>query len=141
MNYKFKTTLFFLAIGSIALLSSCKDDEETAVTPETAAPTISEVEIGEGNSMECEPGGDLHMDAEIVAEGKIDKITVDLHPESGEGDDIEAEYTEYSGLLNADFHQDLEIPSTTEHGDYHFHMTVTDQAGKSTSIEADVHIH
>jgi hypothetical protein len=81
------------------------------------------------------------MDAEIVAEGKIDKITVDLHPESGEGDDIEAEYTEYSGLLNADFHQDLEIPSTTEVGDYHFHMTVTDQAGKSTSVEADIHIH
>ena len=140
MNYKFKTTVFFFAITSMAILSSCNDDEQEPA-PETAAPVISGLEIGEGNSMECEPGGELHMDAEITAEGKIDKITVDLHPEGGSGDDIEAEYTDYSGLLNADFHKDLEIPSTTEHGDYHFHLTVTDQTGKSTSVEADVNVH
>lgn len=138
MNYNFKTTLFFLAIGSMAVLSSCKKDEPA---PQPAKPTISNLEVGEGNSKEAEPGGELHLDAEIVAEGKIDKIKVDLHPETGTGDDIEAEYTEYAGLLNVDFHKDLEIPTTAEHGDYHLDLTVIDQLGQSTSVEADVHIH
>lgn len=78
--------------------------------------------------------------AEIVAEGKIDKITIDLHPEGFTADDIEAEYTSYSGQLNADFHEDLDIPATAVAGEYHFHMTVTDQEGQTTSFEADVDI-
>ena len=137
MNFNFKTTLFYVAIGSMVALSSCKDDEPEA-TP--AKPTISNLEVGEGNSKEAIVGADLHLDAEIVAPGKIDKIKVDLHPESGTGEDIEAEYTEYAGLLNADFHKDLDIPSTVDTGEYHLDLTVIDQRGQSTSVEADVMI-
>ena len=138
MNSNFKTIVFLISMLSMVAFSSCNDDDET---PETKAkPVISNLEVGKDNSHEATIGGDLHLDAEIVAEGKIDKITVDLHPEGGSGDDIEAEYTEYAGLLNADFHKDLPIPATAEHGDYHLHITVTDQEGQSTSVDADVHL-
>ncbi len=138
MNLNLKSSVLLFAIGSLVAFSSCQDDP-VEVTP--AKPVISNLEVGEGNSKEAEPGKELHLDAEIVAEGKIAKITVDLHPESGTGDDIEAEFTKYAGQKNADFHDHIEIPSTAEHGDYHFHLTVTDQEGQSTSVDADVHIH
>ncbi len=137
MNFKLKSIAFFLVLAVMVGVTSCNDDEETT-TP--AAPTISSPEIGEDNSMTATVGGELHMDAEIDAPGKIDKITVDLHLESGTGDDIEAEYTEYAGQLNADFHKDLDIPATATPGEYHFHLTVVDQEGQSTSYEVDVEI-
>lgn len=132
MMLRFKSSVLALAVVAGLGLSSCGEDP--------AAPTISSPEVGEGNSKTATIGGELHMDAEIDAPGKIDKITVDLHPEGGSGEDIEAEYTSYSGQLNADFHEDLAIPSTAEAGEYHFHLTVTDEEGQSTSYEADVDI-
>jgi len=132
MSFKFKSIALFIAILTVASFSSCKKD--------IAAPVISNTEIGENNSLTATIGGELHMDMEIVADGKIDKIVVDLHPEDGPGDEIEAEYTSYSDLLNADFHEDLEIPATAVAGEYHFHLTVIDQEGNSTDFETDVDI-
>lgn len=131
MSFKLKSVVLLLALLVVGI-SSCTEDP--------AAPTISGAEIGENNSMTATIGGELHMDAEIVAEGKIDKITVDLHLESGTGDDIEAEYTSYSGQLNADFHEDLDIPATATAGEYHFHLKVVDMEGQTTEYEADVDI-
>ncbi len=132
MNFKLKSILFVFAILTVVGFSSC-DEELTA-------PVLSGAEIGENNSMTATIGGELHMDVEIDAPGKIDKITIDLHPEGFVADDIEAEYTSYAGQLNADFHEDLDIPATAVAGEYHFHMTVVDQEGKSTSYEVDVDI-
>ena len=132
MILKFKSTVLIVAVVTAFGLSSCNNDPD--------APTISGSEIGEGNSKTATIGGELHMDVEIDAPGKIDKITVDLHPEGGSGADIEAEYTNYSGQLNADFHEDLAIPETAEAGEYHFHLTVTDEEGQTVSIEEDVDI-
>lgn len=132
MNFRIKSIVLCFAVVTALGFASCEED--------LAAPTLSNHEIGENNSMTATIGDELHMDVEIDAPGKIDKITVDLHPESVTGDDIEAEYTGYSGQLNADFHEDLAIPATAPAGEYHFHMTVTDEAGKSTSYEVDVDI-
>ena len=132
MILKFKSLVLALAAVALLGLSSCNDEKDP--------PTISNTEVGENNSKTATIGGELHLDAEIDAPGKIDKITVDLHPEGGSGDDIEAEYTNYSGQLNADFHEDLAIPSTAEAGEYHFHLKVVDQEGQTTSFEADVDI-
>lgn len=129
---KFKSIVLAFAAVAVLGLSSCDKEKDP--------PTISDTEVGEGNSKTATIGGTLHMDAKIDAPGKIDKITVDLHPESGSGDDIEAEYTSYAGQLNADFHEDLPIPSTATAGEYHFHLTVTDEEGQSKSFEADVDI-
>lgn len=131
MSFNLKSIVLLLALVVVGV-SSCTEDP--------AAPTISGTEVGENNSMTATVGGELHIDAEIVAEGKIDKITVDLHPEGFTADDIEAEYTSYSGQLNADFHEDLDIPATAVAGEYHFHLKVVDQEGQTTSYEADVDI-
>lgn len=132
MKSSFKTIALALIFGSIALFTACSDDDPIP------APTISNLEVGDSNNRKATIGGELHLDAEIIAEGKIDKIKVDLHPESVSGDDIEAEYTGYAGQKNADFHEDLAIPATAPAGEYHLDITVIDQEGNSTSAEADV---
>jgi hypothetical protein len=138
MNSKFKSLTLIVALLATVGFTSCNEEEEPEA--EIAKPTISNLEVGDSNSMKAEVGHELHLDAEIVAEGKIDKIKVELHPEDGPGEDIEAEYTSYAGLKNADFHEDLEIPDSAAVGEYHFHMTVIDQEGQSTSVEAEVEI-
>lgn len=104
------------------------------------APVISGLEIGMNDNHKATVGGDLHLDAAITAVGLIDKIEIDLHPESGSGDDIEAVFTNYAGQSDIDFHNHIEIPATATPGEYHFHIKVTDQQGQTTSVDADVEI-
>lgn len=130
----FKLKSITLAVVAVAVLglSSCDKEKDP--------PTISNLEVGENNSKTATIGDELHLDAEIDAPGKIDKIVVELHPEGGSGDDIEAEFTKYAGQLNADFHDHIEIPSTAEAGEYHFHLKVTDEEGQTTEVDAEVDI-
>ena len=61
------------------------------------------------------------MEAEVIAEGVIEKIEVDMHPEEGPGADIEAVYTKLCrSKKNADFHEHIDIPATATPGEYHF---------------------
>jgi hypothetical protein len=136
MNTKFITLFVFFAFAIMTIATSCSESTE----PEVAKPVISELEVGLGNSLVAYIGSDLHLQAEIVAEGKIDLITVEIHKEDGSGDEIEATYDDYSGLLNATLHKHVDIPEATEAGDYHFHLTVTDQEGNSTTVEEDLTI-
>lgn len=138
MKTNFKSIAVLFALGALVVFSSCKEDDPI---PQTfARPSITGLEVGENNTKEAKVGEDLHVDAEIVAEGTISKIKLELHPETGSGDDIEAEYTEYAGLKNVDFHKDLDIPSTADTGEYHFHLEVIDEQGQTTKVEADVEI-
>ena len=135
MNFKFKSIMFFLAIATIAGLSSCEKDDVTIAPPE-----ITDLEVGLRNSLVGYIGRDLHMEAEVLAEGLIDKITVEIHKEDGSSDEIEAEFTDYAGYKNTTFHKHIDIPFGTEAGEYHFHLTVIDQEGNSTSVETDISI-
>ncbi len=136
MNLKMKSISFFLAITIMAILSSCDNDDDDVVPK----PTISGLELGYGDSHVAYIGADLHIEAEILAEGKVDRITIELHKEDGTGEEIEAEFTEYAGQKNAEFHKHIDIPVGTDAGEYHFHMTVIDQEGNSSSVEADINI-
>jgi len=121
--------------------SSCKKEDE----PE--APVISSFELGYQNSHTAIPGGDLHLEAEIVAEGTIQWIGLIIHPEGEhEGDhpsaystepwEVDTTYTgKYSGIKNTNFHEHIEIPATADTGSYHVHFTVTDQEGNQTALE------
>lgn len=132
MSFKLKSIVFFLAVFVAIGISSCEE--------EPAAPTISGLEVGENNSKTATIGDELHLDAEIVAEGEIDKIEVELHSEDGTGEDIDESFDNYSGQKNADFHEHIEIPATAVAGEYHFHLKVTDKEGQVTEAEADVDI-
>lgn len=114
----------------VALLISCN---------KTSAPSVTFTEIGHENSKVAMRGDDMHLEADIVAEGLIKSIQVELHKGSFE---IEKEYTsgKYFGVKNTEFHEHIDIPSDAPLGEYHLHFTVTDNNGQQTMAEAHVEI-
>lgn len=130
-----KTKIFSLvSLVALTVLVAC------STTEPVSKPTINALEVGLGNSKIAYIGGDLHIEAEIEAMGRIELITIMLHPEEGEGDEILVSYTEFAGLRNTTFHKHIDIPEGTEPGEYHFHLTVTDKEGNQTAVESDVSI-
>ncbi len=131
---KTRTLLIAIAFISNLFIASCEKDDDVA------KPIISNLELGIGNSRTAYIGSDLHIQAEIIAEGKIDKITVEIHLEEGSRDEIEAIYDEFAGLKNTTFHKHVIIPKEIPAGTYHCHITVTDQTGNSTTVEEEISI-
>jgi hypothetical protein len=129
-----KILLSAIALTTGLFLTSCNKENEVA------KPVISDLELGISNSHVAYIGADLHIEAEVVAEGKIDKITVEIHQEEGSSDEIEVEYNEFSGLKNTTFHKHIDIPATAVAGTYHCHITVTDMEGNSTTVEEEISI-
>lgn len=130
----------FLAIITIATISSCKKDE-------IKAPEFLKFELGYDNSGVAVVGSDLHMDAEIFAEGKVANVRVTIHHEGEHGEktildeewEIDSTYTlNYAGAKNIDFHEHIEVDIHAEPGDYHFHISVTDMEGNRTEREAEL---
>lgn len=137
--------LFAIIIAAGIMFTSCNKDEEIA------KPVITIHELGDGDSHGNEHiakvGGELHMDIDVVAEGKIDVIQVIIHPEGEhhekDGHDkweLNTVYTKFSGLKNTTFHEHVEIDSTAEAGDYHFDFIVTDMEGNQSNAEAELEI-
>jgi hypothetical protein len=142
MNTKFQTIAIFFLVVAMAVFSSCEEDDD--VSP---IPTISELELGIDDShvayinADLEMEADLHIEAEVVAEGLFSTIEVEIHAEDGSDNEIDTIY-DYSDqtLKNTTFHEHIEIPYDFPIGDYHFHFTVTDKEGNSTTIEEELSI-
>ena len=142
-----KKILSMLTVFAMVVFVSCSDDDDFP------APVISNLEIGYDNNKVGYRGHELHIDANIVAEGRIDRIILEIHYE-GEGDhksgqngdhddhawEFEHTWTEFSGLLNTSFHEHIDIPHDAKLGDYHFHFKVIDQQGKVTDIETEFEV-
>lgn len=126
----------------------------TACEEEIEAPSVTIMELGMENSKIAYQGSDLHIEAEIIADGKIDVIKLEIHPE-GEHDhdhdhtksgaaeagwEATFEWTEFSGRLNTSFHEHVDIPLTAEVGHYHLHFEVVDMEGNVTSVEDEIEI-
>ncbi len=135
MNTRIKFLTIFSSIAIMAMVSSCSKDDESIPKP-----VISNLEVGLNNSHVAYAGADLHLEAEIVAEGKINKITVEIHQEEGSSNEIVVEYDEFKGLKNTTFHKHVDIPATTPLGNYHCHITVSDMEGSSTTVEEEIAI-
>jgi len=120
------TSLFF---------SSCKKDDDTAAKPE-----ITLNEVGANNSKIAIIGSDLHIEADIVASGTIDNVTVEIHPEAGGTWQFDTTFTEFSGRKNGTFHKHIDIPLDADEGEYHLHLTVNDMAGGQTVAESELEI-
>ena len=139
-----KAKAFFILLTiTVLFFSACQEDP--------VPPVITILELGEGdthgNDHTAKVGGELHMEVDIVAEGKIDKINVRIHPEgehksAGEHDEWELDttYTKFSGLKNTTFHEHVEISDWAEPGDYHFDFIVTDLEGNKSDAEAELKI-
>ncbi len=140
-----KLMTFVVAVISILFFSSCEKENE--VIPR---PIITLTELGYKNTKTGYAGSDLHIDAEIIADGKIDVITIEIHPEGEheenrisivlhEGEwEVDTMYTKFSGLKNTTFHEHVDIPIDADTGHYHFHIKVTDLEGQQTSVEEEI---
>lgn len=144
---KIHLLLYALIMAFAVFTTSCdKDDDVTS-------PVISNLEVGLANSHTAYLGADLHIEAQILAPGKIANIRIVIHPE---GDDdhksaLGIEHSEewevdttftgvYANVKNTEFHEHIDIPGNVVAGDYHFHMYVTDLEGNQTFKEADITI-
>ncbi len=136
MKMNRKQLVVVMALAVVGVFSACDKEEEG-----TAAPVITVEEIGADNSGIGYIGDDLHVEAEIVAEGYIATIAVEVHDEDAgtEVVDTTFDYTDQT-LLNTDFHKHIEIPATAAVGEYHFHLVVTDKLGQQTTYEQDVQL-
>ncbi|MAX82333.1 MAG: hypothetical protein CL843_19415 [Crocinitomicaceae bacterium] len=139
MSTKFRTFAFIFTVFIMGTLASCsKDDDDDSDV--ISKPKITDLEVGISDSHVGYIGSDLHLEAEIVAEGKISEVTVEIHQEEGGDDEIEVTYTDYAGLKNTTFHKHVDIPEGTAEGEYHLHLTVTDEQGNQTTVEEEITI-
>lgn len=139
---------FALLLAVVAIFISCDDK----VNP----PVISDVEIGRDNSKKANAGGDLHIDANIIAEAKIAKIILTIHSEEERQHaapamkvgsalthewEVDSTYTgKYSGVKNTNFHEDIKVPDHAATGHYHLQLTVIDMEGNSAKFEEEIEI-
>lgn len=128
--------LFFISVLSLGFVA-CNDDDDS-----TAKPVITHTEVGHENNKTATAGDDMHLEADIVAEGLIARIDIEIHLEEGGDYEIELSYTDgkYIGVRNTEFHEHIDIPADAPTGEYHLHFTVTDKAGQQTTVESDVNI-
>lgn len=139
MNKKIVFCMLFLLSLCPGLFTSCDDDDDDK--KKQPKPTISFKEIGSANSKTVKVGSDLHLDAEIIAEGVIKQIHVDIQQEGGKGK-IDKVYTDskHVGAKSFHFHEHINIPAATPVGKYKLRLTVTDRGGQTSKAEADLKI-
>jgi hypothetical protein len=143
---KNQTIIISIFLLLIITFVSCKKEE--VIHP----PVITVTELGYANSNTVYPGSDLHIEAEILAEGKIARIQIEIHAE-GEHDsksvaqifigswEFDSVYTgKYAGVKNTEFHEHIDVPASADTGHYHFHFIVTDMEGNQTVAEEELHV-
>jgi len=139
-----KTKTNFTAIlvaTTLISFNSCKKEEDKPDPASTPKPVVTLTELGLNNTKTGYIGSDLHIEADIVAEGVINTVKIEIHPEgAGATWTFEQTYTEFSGMKNATFHKHIDIPSTATAGEHHFHLIVTDMIGNTTTAESELDI-
>ena len=140
MQNTFKILVITIFVITIV---SCNDKDEIKM------PEILDFELGHDNSKTARAGGDLHIDAEIIAENRIDVIEIEIHLEGAHkkslgsanddhGWEVDMIFDKFRGLKNTTFHEDLDIPVDALPGEYHFHFKVIDMEGYTVSIEEEL---
>ena len=132
---KYMSLLMAIATSLLLGFTSCGDEDDD--TPNKLV--VSLTEVGHGNSKYAHPGHDLHLEADILAEGIIKKIDIEMHQENGDFK-LNKSYTDgkYIGVRNTEFHEHIDIPETAPLGEYHLHFTVTDNYGQQTIAESHI---
>lgn len=132
----------FILVFALLTFTSCTKDDKL--------PTIKITELGYENSGRVVAGEELHIEAEIEAPHKIERVELEIHKEGGyksvritsEGNEwhLEMIYDEFKGLKNSEFHKHFDVPITAPAGDYHVHLSVIDQKGNKAKAEAELKV-
>lgn len=141
MKLYIKSFLIVMSVLSIA----CSDSNDEHVF---AKPEINNLIIGHDNSHQASLSSDLHIEADIIADARIEKIILIIHPEGEHHDhtsmksehdewEIELEFLEFKGLKNTIFHKHIDVPANADLGDYHFHIAVVDAKGNKTELNEE----
>lgn len=132
MNRKLFFGAMLLLSTNVLFFSSCDDDNDKPLLP-----TVKITEVGSGHSNDGigYAGSDVHINAEIIAEGLIASITAEIHQEDGSFE-LHEVYTDAKGFKNTTFHKHLDIPEEAPEGEYHLHLVVKDQQGQTGMDEA-----
>jgi len=139
MRNKISKYAFVLALTATSIFTSCSSDDDSSSNLHTI--TVDLTEVGSGNNMQATAGEDLHLEAAILATGRIASVVVEIHSETNSNaPEIIQNFASYNGLLNATFHEHLDIPAAQPAGNYHLHLTVTDQEGNIKTAETDLEI-
>jgi hypothetical protein len=125
---------FAVVLTGIIALNACKKENNTA------RPVITLTELGFENSGIGYIGTDLHVEADIEAEGTIDTVTVRIQPVETATWEFEESFTEFSGLKNTTLHTHFEIPADAQAGNYLFYIIVIDKEGNQSSFETGMEI-
>jgi hypothetical protein len=138
-NLKYMSLMLALVSVITMGFTSCSSDDDDDLP---AKPAIRLTEVGHDNSKHTHPGHDLHLEANVVAEGLIKRIDVEIHQEGGGSFKINQSFTEgkYIGVRNVEFHEHIDIPADAPLGEYHMHFTVTDQRGQQTVAESHLEV-
>jgi hypothetical protein len=150
---KYTLLMAMTAILSLFMVSCTQDDD-------VSKPVVQLDELGANDSRTAYAGADLHIEADIVAEGKIASVRLLIHQEDEGEDELEAANAElpvglrdaeawvldstytgvYANVKNTEFHEHVEVPSTAPTGIYHLHLYVTDLEGNQTIVEEEFEV-
>lgn len=140
MSYKrFLRCIVVLSSATLFLFSSCSKEAE-----KPAAPSIEIVHLGIDDGVTDNIfyiGEEGHFEVNINAPGRIEKIDLEIHQESGYGNfTIIKTYTgENVGKKEVRGFADYPvIPEGEGIGAYSFHLKVTDQQGQATSVDRNI---
>lgn len=120
----FKT--FALVTAVTLVLGACS---------KTAAPVVTFTEVGHENSHTVVAGDELHLEADIEAEGIVREISLHIEDVSHHSfimDTLIADGN-YVGVRNTEFHEHIDIPATSAPGRYSVELAVSDREGQTSS--------
>jgi hypothetical protein len=134
--------IIFLLLGVAAVGFVACSDEET----DTEKPVIQLNEPAD--HADFHPGDEIHFDAEFSDNVALKQFKIDIHwaeghdHKSGQDDDHEWSY-EYIGDLdgrNQQVQMHILIPEDAKHGEYHFIVYCTDEAGNESFVAIEIEI-
>jgi hypothetical protein len=134
-----KSLIFALVLLSV---TACNKDDRK--------PSIKNLEIGYDNSGQVIAGEELHLEAEMLAPEKIDRVELEIHKEGGQKSlhvkftagewHLQKVYDKFKGLKNTDFHEHVDVPLSAPGGDYHLHLSLIDQKGNKAEAEGELRV-
>jgi hypothetical protein len=139
MNKNYALLLVF-AVIALAFVA-CEDEEDK----DTQAPVISDLEIGHDDTLHA--GEEAHIEFSVTDNEALASYTIQIHHgedhmailKHGDEWEFDSTFTEIAGLKNFEVHHHaIMVPEEVEEGEYHFHLTVADEAGNTATEERDV---